>query len=121
MTKAAIFILSLFLITSCVYNNEEDLYPSSDCETDNVSYQDVVIPIMENNGCIGCHNTTFPQGSVNLDNYDDVKISVDNGSLLGSIKHSDGFKPMPLNSTSTIDQCDIDKIESWIYDGAQNN
>lgn len=86
-----------------------------------MSYQEDVIPILTRNGCIGCHNTTNPGGSVNLDNYDDVKISVSNESLLGSIKHSDGFKPMPLGRTSKIDACDIDKIESWIYDGAENN
>jgi hypothetical protein len=123
MSAIRIYILGLVLISisACVYNNEEDLYEKSDCETEGISYTAEVIGILENNGCISCHNTTNPGGSINLDNYTDVKIYVDNGRLLGSIKHSDGFKAMPQGSPSTINQCSIDQIEAWIYDGAQNN
>ncbi len=121
MTK--IFVLGTIVLTlsACVYNTKEELYPTDGCETKNISYAQDVITILENHSCIGCHNTTNPGGSINLDNYNDVKIYVDNGRLLGSIKHSDGFKAMPQGSTSTINQCSIDQIEAWIYDGAQNN
>lgn len=123
MSRNKIFALGLItgIFSACVYNSEEDLYPANGCETESISYTQDVINILENNSCIGCHNTNNPAGSVNLNNYDDVKIFVDNNALLGSIKHSDGFKAMPPNSTSKIDACEIDKIEAWIYDGAQNN
>lgn len=115
------YILSLCAIigfvTSCSYNNVEELYPQTGCDTDSLSYQNDIVPILENNGCIGCHGNT---ASLDIDGYDDLKITVDNGSLLGSIKHSDGFRPMP-DFQPQIDQCLIDKIEAWIYDGAQNN
>ncbi|MGB1037421.1 MAG: hypothetical protein ACPGYY_02160 [Bacteroidia bacterium] len=85
-----------------------------------MSYTDDIIPILTNYRCISCHNTTSPGGSVDLDSYDDVKIYVDNNRLLGSIKHSNGFSAMPQFS-SQMASCDIDKIESWIYDGAKDN
>lgn len=119
--KILVFFLGfILLISACKYDNEEDLYSSSNCETDDMSYVEDITPILTNYRCISCHNTTSPGGSVDLDSYDEVKIYVDNGRLLGSIKHSDGFSAMPQFS-SQMAQCDIDKIEAWIYDGAKNN
>ena len=116
-----IVLLSLFgfLITmfSCTYNNAEELYPANTCETEKMSYQNDILPILEINGCIGCHGDL---ASIDINSYEDLKIYIDNGALLGSIKHSDGYRPMP-DFQPKMDQCLIDKIEAWIYDGAPNN
>ena len=104
--------------TGCYYDNVVDLYPDG-CRTTNMSYTDDIVPILNGN-CLSCHNSMDEQGGVNLETYDDVSIYVEDGSLLGSVKHSDGFEPMPLVGPM-ISDCSISKLESWIYDGALNN
>ena len=111
---------SLFLVTSCYYDVEEELYPSNGCDSEDMSYTSDIIPILENYNCISCHTTAFASGGVVLDNFDDLKVHVDNESLLGSIKYADGYTGMPFGA-DPMSECDIEKIESWIYDGAKNN
>ncbi|MBP7239329.1 MAG: hypothetical protein KBA14_03825 [Saprospiraceae bacterium] len=59
-------------------------------------------------------------GNVILEGYDNLKVYVDNGKLLGSMKQASGFEPMPQNAPK-IGDCDIAKTEQWILDGALNN
>lgn len=116
--RKTILTLSLiWLLQGCYYDVAEELYPSSACETQNMSYQNDILPILQNSGCIGCHGDN---SSIDINSYEDLKVYVDNDALLGSIKHSDGYRPMP-DFQPKIDQCLIDKIEAWIYDGAPNN
>ena len=111
---------SVVMLLGCVYNSEEDLMPPiSTCETDNVSYSGEVLPIFENR-CYKCHADAFRQGNINLEGYDRVKLLVDNGRLLGAIKHQPGFTPMPQNE-GMLPECDIYIIQSWIINGAPNN
>lgn len=90
------------------------------CDTIGVTYSGYVTGALSGNGCIGCHNATVPGGGVQLDSYAEVSKHVQDGSLLGSIKHETGFKAMPQNQEK-LDDCTIAKIEAWINDGAQNN
>ncbi len=89
------------------------------CDTLNVKYSTHIEPIV-NTYCKGCHSGTNPSGSILLDNYTNVKITVTNGSFLGSIKRETGWVAMPKNSAKLTD-CSIRKIELWIKDGALNN
>lgn len=106
------------IMQACYYDNIVDLYPDG-CQTENVSYNDNIVPIL-NRECLSCHNSFSEQGGVNLEGYENVLEYVNDGSLLGSIKHEDGYEPMPL-SGSKMSNCDIDRIESWINDGAPDN
>ena len=115
----AVFILTCFLIIGCKYDNEENLYPSNSCIISDMSFSNDIYPILQNYNCISCHNTINPQGGVNLEDYTQTKIWVDNSRLAKSINHN-GASPMPKNQEK-MDSCDIRKIESWISDGAQNN
>ena len=112
-----LLIFSIVLLQSCYYDVEEELYPATSCETDNMSYQNDILPLLTSNGCIGCHGDL---ATLDLNGYNDIKIYVDNGSLLGSIKHESSFRAMPDNQPK-LDQCTIAKIESWILNGAPNN
>ena len=105
-------------IAGCYYDSEEDLYPSN-CEITNVSYANQIVPILASQ-CLGCHSTAANQGSVRLEGYDAVKIWVNNGRLIGAIRHDAGFSPMPKNA-GKIAPCSIAQIESWIQAGAPNN
>jgi hypothetical protein len=119
MKKLIIIGLTLGIaVAGCYYDVEEDLYPS-DCNLNAVTYQSTIAPIMTAY-CLGCHSTAANLGSVRLEGYDAVKTYVNNGRLLGAIKHSPGFSPMPKDSPK-IPSCAISQLEQWIAEGALNN
>ena len=103
----------------CYYDVEEDLYPTTGCDTVDVSYSAVVLPLLEI-ACYGCHDDANNLGGISIEGYDKLKPFADNGALVGVIRHQDGYSPMPQNQ-GPLPECDIQKIEAWIADGAQNN
>lgn len=120
--RRALYVLvltSLLAITSCYYDKEEDLYPASICVTTGLSYQKHIVPILDRN-CYICHSTKSYTSSITLEGYEKLMIYVNNGTLVGSIRHQDGFKPMPQAAQKLID-CDMARIEQWILDGALEN
>lgn len=111
--------LLLFLATSCYYDNEEYLYPANGCDTTNVTYSGTIGSILETN-CNNCHNPGSPNGGVILNNYDDLKVVVNNGRFWGSVNHEQGYQPMPQNLPK-LSECNLTKIKKWIDDGALDN
>jgi len=111
-------------MSSCYYDSKELLYPqtNNNCDTTNVTYSSSVVPVLDQY-CLGCHNNTSAAslgGNIKLENYPDVKIRVDDGSLLGAIRHETGYSAMPKGA-SKIDNCKITIIEKWVESGASNN
>lgn len=113
-----LLLLSGLFLVGCYYDNEEDLYPSN-CNTDNVGYAADVAPIISVN-CLVCHSTAANLGNVRLEGYAALKTYVDNGKLLGAIKHQSGFSAMPQNAPK-LSACNIAKIQKWVDDGALDN
>tara|TARA_Y100001949_G_C15950846_1_gene314646 strand:+ start:55 stop:441 length:387 start_codon:yes stop_codon:yes gene_type:complete len=114
----------LLLVSSCSWNNEEDLYGSTGqiCDVSSVTLSGSVAPLLDYN-CNGCHSTEYASssgGNIVLDQYSLLKKYVDNGSLLGSIKHQSGYDAMP-KSAAKLSACDILTIHTWIENGAENN
>lgn len=110
----------MLILSSCYYDNAEDLYPQpSECDTTNVTFTTDVYPVISNN-CIGCHNSAFASGNVNLETYDNIVAAANNGSLMGAIKHESGWSPMPKNGNQ-LDDCTIKKLDAWINNGTPNN
>ena len=99
-------LLALFAATSCEYNIEEELYPPSDCIEENVSYDEHVLPILQSR-CYNCHDDLQIQGGITLEGYSNTKIHVDNGRLIGSIRHDSGFSPMPQNQGVSDVPCSL--------------
>lgn len=89
------------------------------CDTLDVRYSTTILPILDVY-CNGCHAGSQPQGSINYNTYAGVKATVDNTSLLGSIRRDRGYVAMPKNG-SKIPECKIRQIEKWIAEGAKNN
>jgi len=117
-----VFVLFFALIlTSCYYDNVEELYPgSANCSPPvTSSFSENVLPLL-NNRCNSCHGGVAPSGGIKLTTYTDVIKYVNNGSLAGSINHSSGFSAMPQNS-GKMRSCDIGTILVWIDSGALNN
>jgi hypothetical protein len=114
-------IIFIFSLSGCYYDSKEFLYPQlNKCDTANITYTFCVTPIIENN-CLGCHSGSASSGgNIKLDSYTEVKKQVDNGKLLGSIKWSGVYSPMPKNSAK-LSTDDITIIEKWINKGALDN
>jgi hypothetical protein len=121
MLKNLFLIITISLLfSSCYYDSEEDLYPNAPCNVGiNVSYANQIKPIIENK-CISCHRQATQNGGINLEGHGQMKIYINNGSLIGSIKHLAGYSKMPVSSPKLSD-CNILKIEKWIAEGALNN
>lgn len=112
------FVLTIFAlsISTCYYDNEEDLYGDSQCDATNVTYSDVIEPIIQSKcATTGCH-VAGGTGTGLLESYANVKAKVDDGSFFDRVITQRDMPPgSPLND------CQILVIEKWISDGAPNN
>lgn len=84
------------------------------CDTVNVSYSKHISVILQKQ-CLGCHNS----GNIILNNYNDVKLKVLTGALIGSVKQNGTFQKMP--PSYKLSDCEIRTIEIWVNAGAPNN
>ncbi|HSF90549.1 MAG TPA: hypothetical protein VLA46_14090 [Saprospiraceae bacterium] len=112
-------ICILLVLNSCVSNVEEELYPPETCDTTQVTYSGTIAPIIELN-CYACHEGDQSVSGIPLNGYNNLKAMVDAGRLVGSLRHLDGFSPMPQNA-SALPECELLKIEKWVDDGAPDN
>lgn len=119
MNKLVICVFVGLFMTSCYYDSEETLYGTVECSTEGASYSVDVLPLLIDN-CYRCHAAAANFGGINLEGYDQVSIYVNNGELLGVIRHTPGFSPMPQNEPQLV-ECNIEKIATWIESGAQND
>jgi hypothetical protein len=110
---------SLVTLSACYYDVEEVLYPPSDCVTENMSFLTDIVPVIQSN-CYVCHSAAANTANITLEGHASISIYVQDGRLLGAIKHQSGFSAMPQNAPP-LRACDIAKIESWIESGAPNN
>ncbi len=108
----------LLFLSSCYYDNYDDLVVESNgCDTLNMTYS-INIKLIVDNNCTSCHSGNAAAGNVLLDTYDNVKKYADDGSLLGSIQHNNGYSPMPKN-LNKLDDCTINKVSAWINQGGK--
>ncbi len=119
MKKSALFALLLPLLAGCYYDSEEFLYGTVECMTEGTTYSTDVLPLIVAN-CYQCHDAANNFGGITLEGYDQLRTYVDNGELLGAIRHTPGFSPMPKNAPQLV-ECNIEKIAAWIAAGAPND
>lgn len=110
---------ALLLIAGCYYDVEEEIYPRTGCQTEDLSYTRDIAPLLQRQ-CLDCHRASANFGNVTLEGYDNVLRYVESGQLLGVIRHEPGFSPMPKDRPQLV-ACEIEKIETWIADGAPDN
>jgi hypothetical protein len=111
--------LAISMMNSCYYDSEEDLYPQGDCNTSNVSFSNDIQPILVNS-CLSCHSAAANLGNVNLEGHAAVLKYALNGSLVGSVRHSNPYSPMPQGAAK-LEDCKISKMDAWVKAGAPNN
>lgn len=117
--KSILLLALISVLGACFYDNEEELYPTVNCVTTNLSYSAEILPIIRNN-CYTCHAADIRQGNINLEGYAALKVMADNGRLKSAINHQTGFAPMPQGAPKLSD-CQLNQIGAWINDGAPNN
>ena len=69
-------ILFSILMTGCYYDVEEELYPTLECQTEDVNYSEEVINIIEG-ACNKCHSAAQNFGNITLEGYDELKKYID--------------------------------------------
>ncbi len=109
--KLTFVLLPLFL-SSCYYDNREELYPldPNACNTTDLTYDVDIQPIFSNNCAVsGCHvaGAKLPE----LETYSQVFSKIDRITERALIE-----KSMP--PTGQIDQCSQSQLTQWIADGA---
>lgn len=92
---------------------------ASTCDSNQFKYSTNISVIMSSY-CTGCHSGTAPSGNIDLSNYTNVKLQVNNGKLVGAVTQAAGFFPMPQN-TGKLNDCQISQIKKWMAAGALNN
>jgi mono/diheme cytochrome c family protein len=110
------FVILSIGIASCKTSDKTVASPKAPLNCDNTAYSYTadINPIMQEN-CTRCHNTNMKAG-YNFNELESVKRAAENGYLLGTIKHMDGYDAMP-RMAGQLDQATIDKIECWIKTG----
>lgn len=112
-TCSAVLLVSS---SGCYYDVESELYPSSYCDTTNVTYATKVVPIIQSNCATpGCH-VSGGQGNGDFTVYADVKARVDNGQL-----QADVFVNKTMPPSSALSACDVNVLKIWVGQGAPNN
>jgi Cytochrome C oxidase, cbb3-type, subunit III len=115
MKLYSLFALTIVTIASCSYDKEV----LSTCNLTDTKYSTAVSKVMTDY-CTGCHSGAAPSAGIDLNSFDSVKVYVNNGTLIGSIKHGAAYQPMPKGGPK-LDDCTIARVQKWIDNGALNN
>ena len=119
---AILLILFIATITNCYYDSEEQLYPnlSTPCQDTIVTFSGTVTQILH--PCLDCHsNSAAGNGEgrgIKLENYEDVKIVIQNGQLMRAVRHESEY-PMPPQGK--LPDCEIEQLQKWIDNDALKN
>lgn len=110
-----LFTATLALITSCTYDNAEELYGEQECPPGGTSFSQTVNPIIQSNCAVsGCH--VNGQQMPTLETY--AQISANSARI--KARTSNGTMPPPSSSKS-LSQKQIDDIACWVNAGAPEN
>ena len=112
----SLIILLIFgIISSCYYDNEQELYPTPVvCDTTQLVYDGKISAII-NSKCAtpACHGgTQIP----NLSDFVRVKANI-NRIKTRAIDQ----KTMPLASAVPLTDCELQQLELWINNGSPQN
>jgi len=110
-----------FTVTGCT-NNPVTPDPDEDpigCDTAAVSLSADIRPFL-NTKCVSCHGNVLQSGGYSFADHTGIMVAVNNGRLLGSVRHEQGFSAMPSGSAK-LEDCQIAKLESWVAQGALDN
>tara|TARA_B100000767_G_C19470232_1_gene411757 strand:- start:232 stop:567 length:336 start_codon:yes stop_codon:yes gene_type:complete len=103
-----IFFFSLFIFTSCTWNEIIPVSDSGNCNPDEQVFLDLIQPIIENN-CIACHNDNSGSPAI-LSSFNGV---IDALELDYSLKDRVVDQQMPPYGLSPLSDSEINIIQKW--------
>lgn len=109
-------VVLLGLAAGCSYSHGEPA-PACDVAHETITYAGVILPIFDAN-CRRCHGSSMAAtlgGGNDFSSYAAVS-GYPQSSLLGCVRHENGYLPMPRNSAKLSD-CDIQRLEAWYAQG----
>ncbi len=120
--KYAITLLTLAILSMAASCGGDD--DTVVCDTDNITYTNMVEGFIENAGCAAtgtCHGP-HQTGNFSLATYDDVINYKWLDRMVSALRWESGFEQMPRDSMTNLGremlpECDILKIEAWIAAG----
>jgi len=117
----AITLLVGIFISSCYYDNAEEMYQNlpKDCDLTAISFNQDIAPIISTN-CGGCHGAVAPSAGLSLTNHAQISAAAISGKIMDRISRQVG-DPLLMPQGSPMIKCNIDKIDAWIKAGAVNN
>jgi hypothetical protein len=107
------------LLTQWVAQGAVNNSCTPDCDPTQFSYAVNLEPVIEL-ACEGCHSGANPSGGVSLTNYNEVRATALDGSLMHSLFGTGGYSIMPDN-TLGLPECNITQFQLWVNAGAPNN
>lgn len=137
MKKKIYFLLSLLSAIGCTHqavqspfyqvNTPNSPVPDIPCDPDSVYFVNQVLPILVSNCTMsGCHDPASHKDGVVLNNYTNVinttevvPFKPNKGDLYEALTETDPDKRMPPGGNLPADL--INKIKTWIEQGALNN
>jgi hypothetical protein len=128
---AAIAVLiSILIFEGCVYNKGDENYPprpgGGDCDVSNVRYSVEIKAILDAN-CQFCHKGPGSVSGRDLYDYSIIStLALDGqftyGTLISAVLQKGGAPFMPQSSPQEqLNDCDLNKIITWVHNGAPNN
>jgi hypothetical protein len=119
-----VFLLLSF-VSSCYYDNEEELYPepAKPCDTTSVTYSTSVKPILDTKCAVaGCHNAQAQAAGINLSSHAGIQnyLEVSADRFISSIARDGNASEMPKGGNK-LPECEITLIRTWVNAGFPNN
>lgn len=117
-----VFFISFCFLQSCT-NDKGDLPVPIKTAPYQASIKPILITYCYGQGAQSCHVTPSNAGSSgDFTTYDGLKAKVDNGTIQARVLNTAGGMP-PTYSTgpTALAPDDLEKLKTWINNGAQDN
>ncbi len=106
---------ALLAMPGCYYDNEEELYPNTFCDTANVTWSGTIQPLVQSSCAIpGCH----VPGSQSPDLSNHSAVQANAAAVKGVIV--DGA-PFYMPPSGRLPACDQQKVALWVAAGSPQN
>lgn len=116
-------ILLIFGLSSCTWNNIEDLNLNANCETDSVTYSGDISVIMKTyctSADFGdCHQSATDQPD--LTDHTGVFSQADNGRIEREVFDNNTMPPSDSKGPLTLSLCEQEQLKAWLDAGAPDN
>ncbi len=124
MKRVVRFFIICALTGGCMVACKKDDAPEPtpaepvNCDNDNVGYANRIEALVVTH-CRGCHNNNIQNGGLNLATFALVQEQALNGNLVNAIYGTGGLASMPPGGS--LSACDLEAIEIWVENGAEND